>query len=213
MNTYPQSFSSGDRMTHARQLVCLGLMTVMLAACGSKEEAPPAPATDAPKQAAQPKPAAPAVADPTDKMARAVGNGKPGAAVDIKYEFASKPEVGKPVQLEVALIPSAGVDSLEATFSGMEGITLAGPLTATLNSAKAGEPYKHSLSVLANQNGVFYITVSVNTQISGASLGRTFSIPFVAGSLTAVQEKPQNTTRDAAGQAVKPMKAKETTSR
>ena len=211
MSTNPQHKVSGDRMTHARQILCLGLMA-MLSACGS-DEPPPAAAstTDVAKQTAQPKPATPAVADGTEKMARAVGNGKPGAAVDIKYEFASKPEVGKPVQLEIALIPSAGVDSLEATFSGMEGITLAGPLTASISSAKAGEPFKHSLSVLANQSGVFYITVSVNTQISGATLGRTFSIPFVAGNLEAVQQKPQTTTTDGAGQPVKPMKAKETT--
>lgn len=212
MNAHSQHSVSGDRMRYVRQLACIAAMASLLAACGSKEE--PAAATEpAPKQAAEPKPAAPAVADPTDKMARAVGNGKPGAAVDIKYEFAAKPEVGKPVQLEVALIPSAGVDSLEATFGGMDGITLAGPLTATVNNAKAGEPYKHSLSVLANQNGVFYITVSVNTQISGASLGRTFSIPFVAGNLAAVQEKPKSTASDASGQAVKPMKAQETTTR
>ncbi|MFL6547758.1 MAG: hypothetical protein ACJ8OJ_03640 [Povalibacter sp.] len=199
-------------MTHARHVLCLGLMA-LLAACGSDAPAPAA-SGDASKQAAQPKPAAPAATDPTtDKMARAVGNGKPGAAVDIKYEFASKPEPGKPVQLEVALIPSAGVDSLDATFSGMEGITLAGPLTANLSNAKAGEPYKHSLSVLANRNGVFYITVSVNTQISGATLGRTFSIPFVAGNPAAAQEKPKLSTTDGSGQAVKPMKAQESTNR
>jgi hypothetical protein len=186
-------------------------MAMILSACGSDESPPAAASTTDVAKPAAPKPVTPAVADGTEKMARAVGNGKPGAAVDIKYEFASKPEVGKPVQLEVALIPSAGVDSLEATFSGMEGITLAGPLTASVTSAKAGEPFKHSLSVLANQNGVFYITVSVNTQISGATLGRTFSIPFVAGNLAAVQQKPQTTTTDGAGQPVKPMKAKETT--
>ena len=212
MNAYSQHTASGDRMRYVRRLVYCAVAAALLAGCGS-EEPPAQPAASEPRQAAQPKPAAPAVADPTEKMARAVGNGKPGAAVDIKYEFASKPEVGKPVQLEVALIPSAGVDSLEATFGGMEGITLAGPLTATVSNAKAGEPYKHSLSVLANQNGVFYITVSVNTQISGATLGRTFSIPFVAGNLAAVQEKPKATATDDHGQAVKPMKAQESTTR
>jgi hypothetical protein len=197
-------------MRQVTPLVCVAVLVTMLAACGS--EAPSStPVAEAPKQTAKPKPATPAVADPTEKMARAVGNGKPGAAVDIKYEFAAKPEVGKPVQLEIALIPSAGVDSLEAAFAGMEGLTLAGPLSASVTNAKAGEAHKHSLSVLANQAGVYYITVSVNTQISGASLGRSFSIPFVAGNLAAVQEKPKTTTSDGAGQSVKPMKAQEST--
>ncbi|HEY5760234.1 MAG TPA: hypothetical protein VIU34_30635 [Steroidobacter sp.] len=183
---------------------CCAMTIAMLHGCGS--DAPPEqPTTAAPTQAAQPKPAP---VDSTEKMARAVGNGKPGAAADIKYEFAAKPDVGKAVELQVALIPSAGVDSLEATFSGMDGITLAGPLTVSIASPKAGEPHKHTLSVLADRNGVFYITVAVSTQISGVTLGRTFAIPFVAGAQQ-VQQKPAPAT-DASGQAVQPMKGEET---
>lgn len=142
-------------------------------------------------------------------MARAVGNGKPGAAVDIKYEFVAKPEVSKPVELEVVLIPTAGVDAMEASFSGMDGITLAGTLTASFTAVKAGEPYKHTLSVLADRNGVFYITVSVNTQISGATLGRTFAIPFVAGTAPLQQKSAPAT--DAAGEPIQSLPAQETT--
>lgn len=180
----------------------------LLAACGSD----PDPTATAPVAATQPpeqaQPALPKADDATAKMARAVGGGKPGAAVDIKYDFLSRPEVSKPVELEVALIPNAGVDSMEATFSGMEGITLAGNLTASFGSVKAGEPYKHTLSVLPDRNGVFYVTVSVNTKIGGATLGRTFSIPFVVGSAP-VQQKAKAPQKDATGQAVEPMKAEE----
>lgn len=180
-----------------------------LAACGSD---PDPAATTQPAATPQPTvqaPPAPATADPTAKMARAVGGGKPGAAVDIKYEFLSRPEVSKPVELEVALIPSAGVDSMEATFSGMEGVTIAGNLTASFGAVKAGEPYKHTLSLLPDRNGVFYITVAVNTQIGGATLGRTFAIPFVVGSAP-VQQKAKTPEKDATGQAIEPMKAEET---
>lgn len=199
-------------MNHARHL-CLIAALSMLSACGSEPEPPPpaAPAA-APVQAAQSQPAAEAPADdPTEKMARAVGNGKPGAAVDIKYEFAARPEPGKPVELEVALIPSVGVDAMTATFSGMDGITLAGDLTVEYASVKAKEPYKHSISVLADRAGVFYITVSVDTAISGATLGRTFAIPFASGTVQAQQQKAGVPVTDATGQPVEPMKAEETT--
>jgi len=196
-------------MNHARHLCCIAALA-MLSACGSEPEPPPpaAPAA-APVQAAQPQPAPPA--DPTEKMARAVGNGKPGAAVDIKYEFVSRPEPGKPVQLDVALIPSAGVDSMTAKFSGMDGITLAGDLIADYASVKAKEPYKHSVSVLADRAGVFYITVSVDTVIGGATLGRTFAIPFVSGTAPVTQQKTSAPATDSTGQPVEPMKAEETT--
>lgn len=197
-------------MSQLRNFLCVA-SAALLAACGSE----PDPAATAPVAAASPAvkaQAAPAATDATAKMARAVGAGKPGAAVDIKYEFLARPEAGKPMELAVALIPSAGVDSMEATFSGMEGITLAGNLTASFGAVKAGEPYKHVLSVLPNSNGVFYVTVSVNTQIGGATLGKTFSIPFVVGNQP-VQQKAKVPEKDSTGQAIEPMKAEETTSR
>ncbi|HMN43007.1 MAG TPA: hypothetical protein PKE27_00400 [Povalibacter sp.] len=202
---------SAHWMKHARHLCCIAALA-MLSACGSEPEPPP-PATPAaaPVQAAQPQPAAEAPADPTEKMARAVGNGKPGAAVDIKYEFAARPEPGKPVELEVVLIPSAGVDSMTAKFSGMDGITLAGDLTVDYASVTAKEPYKHSVSVLADRAGVFYVTVSVDTAISGATLGRTFAIPFVSGTPQVTQQKASVPATDSTGQPVEPMKAEETT--
>ncbi len=180
----------------------------LLAACGSDpqpESAAAAAARSAPAQSATP-----AKEDPTAQMARAVGNGKPGAAVDIRYEFMARPEAGKPIELQVALVPTAGVDAMDVAFSAMDGITLAGTLSASFNEVKAGEPYKHSISVLPDRNGVFYVTAAVNTQMGGASLAKTFSIPFVVGAAKP-QQKPAAPAQDAAGQPVEPMQAQETT--
>jgi hypothetical protein len=93
----------------------------------------------------------------------------------------------------------------------MEGITLAGGLTAEYASVQPRQPYKHSVSVLADKAGVFYITVSVDTVIGGATLGRTFAIPFVAGTGQITQQKTNVPVTDASGQPVEPMKAEETT--
>jgi hypothetical protein len=176
---------------------------VLLGACNSDPEpqaAAPAPMRAKPTVAAAPK-------DETASFAKAVSDGKPGAAVNIRYEFSGKPTVGTPTELDVAFIPSAGVDSLEATLSGMEGINLAGPLTASFTSVESGKPYRHKLSVLPERAGVFYITASVNTQIGGSKLNRTFSIPFVVGQPTA-QRKPEPA-RDAKGEPIEIMKAEQ----
>jgi hypothetical protein len=189
-------------------LSCLIVTGALLAACGSDSE--PEAAAAAPQAATPSAKPAPAPADPTVKMARAVGNGKPGAAVDIRYEFLAKPAIGTPTELEIALIPNAGVDSMEATVNGMEGITLAGPLTAAFPQVQAGKPYTHRVSVLPDRAGVFYISVTATTEIGGSSLSRTFSIPFVVGNPPAQQKAAPE--KDAAGEAVEPMKAEETTS-
>jgi len=109
----------------------------------------------------------------------------------------------------VALIPSVGVDSMEAKLAGMEGITLAGNLQASFSAVEAGKAYRHKVSVLPDHTGVFYITVAVNTQIAGSSVGRTYSIPFVVGQPVAQQKATP--VKDEKGDAIEPMKAQETT--
>jgi hypothetical protein len=192
---------------NASRVLQVAALSVALSACGSDPGSQAKPAT-APSQV-QAKRAATAATDPTSKMARAVGNGKPGSAVDIKYEFLARPEVGKPIEVEIVLIPSAGVDAMDATFSGMEGVTLAGTLNASFTEVKSGEPYQHRISILPDRNGVFYITVTVNTQIGGATLARTFSIPFVVGDATGQQKPKVAPAKDASGQPIQPMKAEE----
>lgn len=187
-----------------RLLLCVSMASLMLlGACGSDSE-PEVAAAPAPTPV-QSKPTT--VAEATASFAKAVGDGKPGAAVTIRYDFGNKPAVGAPTDLDLAFIPNAGVDSLEATVSAMDGITLAGSLTPSFTGVEAGKPYRHKVSVLPDRTGVFYITVSVNTQIAGSSLNRTFAIPFVVGQ-PAPKAKPEPA-RNAKGEAIQPMQAVE----
>jgi hypothetical protein len=183
---------------------CLGL-ALLIAACSSEEQ--PDAATAAPS--AQKAKLANAN-DPTARMASAVGGGKPGAAVNIKYDFQAKPTVGKPVDVELALIPNVGVNSMDIVIGGMEGITLTGATNATFSDVQAGQPYKHQISVMANREGVFYLTIATTTVIGSTSMGRTFSIPFVVGTPAPVQ-KPTPPPADATGQPVQAMPAQEST--
>lgn len=175
-----------------------------LAGCGSEPE-PEQAAAPPPPQA--PQAAKPAIEDPVAKMARAVGGGKPGAAVELRYEMLSKPAVGTPTEVQIALVPNAGVDSLTATISGMEGVTVSGDLEPSFSPVEQGKPYTHTFSLLPNRAGVYYLTVSVNSQMGGTSMGRTFSIPLVVGDVQAQQKSPPP--KDATGQAIQSMKAEE----
>jgi len=188
-----------------RLLLCVPMAGLMLlAACGSdskSEKAAPAPPPKPKVAAAQP-------GDETASFAKAVGDGKPGAAVSIRYDFSGKPAAGTPTEIDVALIPSAGVDSLEATVAGMEGITLSGDLKPSFSAVEAGKPYRHKITVVPDYSGMFYITVSVTTQIAGSSVGRTFSIPFVVGS-PVTQQKATPPAKDEKGQPIESMPAQE----
>lgn len=182
--------------------VVAGALTI--GGCNSEPEPEIAQPTAQTQRASAP---AKAPDDPTVRMARAVGDGKPGAAVELRYEFASKPQVGVPTEIEISFIPRAGVDSLDATITGMEGITVAGNLKAHFDDVEADKPYQHTVSLLPDQAGVYYVTVNVTTALSGASVGRTFSIPFVVGTPSA--QRKTDPPKDASGQAIQSMRASE----
>jgi hypothetical protein len=174
---------------------------LLLGGCGSDPQ-PAAVATVPDKPASEVKPV-----DPTARMARAVGDDKPGAAVSIKYDLSIKPQVGVPLEVKVVFLPSIGVEALDATFSGMEGISLSGNLNASFTGVKSGQLYEHGFTVLPERNGMFYVTVNASTRFGGSTMGRTFAIPFVVGDQSA-QPKPAPQ-KDANGQPIQPMKATE----
>jgi hypothetical protein len=185
-----------------RTLPLAALMCMLFYGCGSDRK--PGPVVTAVPS----KPAPLAVpADPTAKMARAVGEGKPGAAVSIKYDLETKPQVGVPLPVKVMFAPTAGADALEVSFSGMDGIALSGNLTATFDAVKSGEFYPHEFTVMPERTGMFYVTVSTSTRFGGTSMARTFAIPFVVGEQAAqVKPAPQ---KDASGKPIQPMQAQE----
>lgn len=178
----------------------------LLSACGA-DSGIGAEATSTPAAVPVPAQRSAGLDDASARMARAVGNGKPGAAVDIRYEMLGKPTVGVPTELEIVFVPSAGVDALNAKIGGMDGVTLAGELMAVFGEVEAGKPYKHTVSLLPDRSGVFYVTVTATTQIRDQSLARTFSIPFVVGAVSAQQKVAPPV--DAAGEPIESMKAQE----
>jgi hypothetical protein len=190
---------------NSMKLVFGVLATVVLSACSDEPEMVEAP---------QPNPALKreldALKDPTIKMARAVSSGKPGAAVDLKYEFAGKPEAGMPVEVKLALIPSAPAERMEIRITGMEGLTLAGELDKSIPGVKRGEAYEHTFSLMPSQNGMYYTSVTVITASAGSQMSRTFSIPLAVGATPVASQKATTPAQtDASGQPIQPMKAVE----
>lgn len=185
----------------------VGLMTAaMLSACGEEPEVVASPAP-------QPNPALKreleAAKDPTLKMARAVSPGKPGAAVDLKYEFGTKPEVGTPAEVTLAIVPSAPAERMDIKITGMEGLTLAGELDKSVPSPKRGELYEHRFSLLPNQAGMYYASVTVTTETAGSQMARTFSIPLAVGDVNSMQKAQVPPPTDATGKPIESMKAEE----
>jgi hypothetical protein len=151
---------------------------LLLVACG---EDPAQPAGSAgTTRPAQTK----ATADETRGMVSGVTDEKKkGAPVDLKFEIRSRPLLNEALPIDIAFIPRQGSDLLRATFLATEGLSVTtSPEPAEYKDVQAQGVYRHTLTVVPKQEGVFYVTaiVVMNTS-SGAAEARTFQIPLLIG--------------------------------
>jgi hypothetical protein len=157
--------------------------------CGSADEgATTAGGKSAKAQAAKPVVDASKVrAD----MVSAVSASKAGPPVTLKFALNQRPMVGEPIDVEVALIPISDLIRLFVRFQPSTGLTLVkGAESPQFERPKTGEPIHHTVTVMANVDGIYYITAAVVADAEDSSLTRTFSIPVIAGNGVAAPAKP-----------------------
>ncbi len=172
----------------------LFLALSILAACGSKNETP------APVQTVVRKPQIAKPADPTARMAHAVVTAKTGAAVDLKYDVLSKPEAGKPLELDLALVLGTVVDSMTVNVAATPGLEIVGNATATFDKLKIGEVTHQKVEVRAEHAEVVYLTVTATLFAVGTSSVRAFAIPLIF-SEPATTSEPNSATQPTAPSA------------
>ena len=113
-----------------------------------------------------------AVSAPTDK-----------SQVDVKFELAQRPEVGKPVDIALVFIPANPLDRLYAKFTGVDGLEVVkGEETEQFARPVVGAALTHTLTVVPKRNGIFSIQAIVLTDSDRESVSRNFAIPLIAGS-------------------------------
>jgi len=125
-------------------------------------------------------------------MVAAVSASAVGPPVTLRFALLQRPMVGEPVDVEVALIPVTPLKRLFVRFQASAGLTLVkGGESPQYENPVAGEPIEHIVTVMANNDGIFYITAAVVADAEDSSLTRTFSIPVIAGDgVTAPAPKP-----------------------
>jgi hypothetical protein len=154
-------------------------LTVLLAAlsgCGKTEHAGSAPAASA-RAAKKPADAAElALAD----MVNAVASGKPSGDIELKFNLRARPTVGEPVDIDLAIITAQDLDRVYASFQAGEGLELTqGAKTPEIAHPAVGVPIAHTLTVVPQRAGVFYVSAAVLADSAQQSITRNFSIPLI----------------------------------
>lgn len=171
-----------------RGVAVVVIAAMALAGCGSGDSGAPAAAAPGGKSKAK----APAASSGRTDMVSAVSAGQGPGAVDVRFAMAARPEVGKPVDIQIALIPNVDLVGLYARFQGAEGLDVVkGGETEHFDHPAKGAEKLHAVTVLPRSDGIFNLTAIVLADSETGSVSRSYSIPIIAGA--GLREPPPET--------------------
>jgi hypothetical protein len=165
-----------------RSLALSVAAAALLAGCGWRSSG------DAAKPSAA-KPVTRKAVNAADELSRnmvsAVAANKPSALpIQVKFELRDRPNVGQPVELDLAIVPmSASVDRVSGKVEGEEGLEVVeGGQIAASDRPPEGTPIRQSLKVVPRQEGILTVHVVVTVDAAGQTSSEAYAIPLIAGS-------------------------------
>jgi hypothetical protein len=165
-------------MTSARVLALATLVGVaVLGGCSD-----PAPEeTAAASSAAKPAPG-PRTATLSSEMVSAVPASRNSTAIGVHFSLDVPPTVAVPLPVQIAIVPHQEFKSVRAHFESQEGLALpVGADFGPVGDVDAEKPLSHQLVLLPGKEGMFMVTVSIETVGEEGNIVRSFSIPVIVG--------------------------------
>lgn len=139
----------------------------------------------APETSTEPAPPARAATSPTTlppHMVSAVSGGKGNSSVDLKFALTSRPEPGRPLDIDLAVIPREADVTVRVIVQNTDGIAItAGQEVRIPKGAEPGVPVTHRLTVLPARDGIFSLSAVALVDSEKSSVTRTFAIPIIVG--------------------------------
>jgi len=160
-------------------MTCKWLVGLLAVACvAGCERAPEAGAESAP-------PPARTVAQTATlppHMVSAVSGGKSNSSVDLKFALASRPEPGRPLDIDLAVIPREPEATVRVIVQNTDGISISAGQEVTIpKGAEPGVPVTHRVTVLPARDGIFSLSAVALVDSDKSSVTRTFAIPIIVG--------------------------------
>lgn len=115
-------------------------------------------------------------------MVAAVSQGGSGTPIAMRFRLASRPVVGSPVRIDVALIPAADaeVSHIHATFVPGDGLQLGSDRSVDITDPTPGQAVEQEVTVTPQQPGVLSLSATVLVEMDTGSIARTYTVPLIA---------------------------------
>ncbi len=159
-------------------------LLLCVSGCGGGSSPAPASGHSEPAHTAKAKqsPVKPGELELTD-MVSAVSASKPGPPIELKFALPTRPEVGQPMDIDIAVIPRAPVpDSVSVSFQVVDGLEIIeGSQLQRVDRLVDGAPIRHVVRILPKRDGIFAVTAVASFVVANQDSSRTFSIPVIAG--------------------------------
>lgn len=138
----------------------------------------PAPKAE-PGTAVDAKPKAKTLALPANMVA-AVPAGRGAPAVTVHFALEAQPAVGISLPVKIAIVPRREFSSLKASFQAADGVIMSsGEDLPSQEKVEAEKVFDHQLVLQPTREGVFMVTVAVETEGDDGSVTRIYSIPLI----------------------------------
>jgi hypothetical protein len=171
---------AGEKMRKGCAAAAAILAAVSLAGCGQDSSAPATSSTIPRFKAPPPAKKGPSVEELTAGMASAPTLGKSSLPLDMKFELAERPKIGRMLEINLAFVPQISGGPATFQIADSDGLDAAqGDSPFELPSLEPGEVYRHTLHLTPNTDGVLLVNVTLAVKHDEVSDSKGFSIPII----------------------------------
>ena len=167
----------GTAMPNVLKPLLFAALPLALGACGSSNRPATTTQTGAHNKSAA---ATPNNTDPD--MVAAVSASGSGPPISVKFRLDTKPIVGRPTQLVLAVISAEGIENshVHGALQPAEGLLLQSAKSFDVDIAQGGDSVQQQVTVVPQRDGVLSLSASVVIDYQNTSLSRTYVIPLIA---------------------------------
>jgi hypothetical protein len=155
-------------------LLCVVVLTgCALTACsgGSESETKPAPA---PLQTTKPTNNQP----PKSNRVKAVQTSHNQPLVELQFELATRPELGKPLEIKLYLLGLSDASELQLSLTSKGKLALLSGAQVNFPALRIGETLTHSITVNSSSNDIYVIDAQLIATTEGHPRTLNFAIPI-----------------------------------